>query len=240
MTSATRKAVKKESKKRYLARRMKRVRELYLRDGLEPRDIAAELVKDGTIETTDESFESAIRLVRGDVAKIRAEIDGRRAADSEKKVAINEIDALERELAELRKAHADQKLIAAGEPTEMCARSRYPIIACTNPDCLATGKHFPFVAPAIGVTMTDTPQGMMTSYRALWPAGVRQKASKDAAILAEKISKLEIVLSEKRRAPMQPGKGEDDGPGDGLFQIVTSGKPMNDLIATNVDKSKVN
>jgi hypothetical protein len=226
---------KGRSKKQYIAKRVARVRDLYLREHLEPRDIASRLVAEGAIETTDESLESAIRLVRGDVKKIRSEIDSRRAGDADTSVALNDLDALELELKDLRKERDRQQLIADGEPIEMCARSYMPPAACANEQCIRLhNKHVKFTGPAIGVTITHTPQGPMTSYKALWPAGVRQKASKDAALLSEKISKLEIALSEKRRAIAPAatlGKGE--GSADDLFQIVTSGKPMNELIAAN-------
>jgi hypothetical protein len=96
---------KKESKERYIARRQRRVRELYIGEGLQPRAIAERLVKDGTIETTDESLESALRLVRSDVAAIREEIDAERAEDA-KPFTVNEIDALERELANCARTRA--------------------------------------------------------------------------------------------------------------------------------------
>lgn len=226
-------AAKKQSKRMYLAKRKKRVRELYIHGRLEPRDIAAKLVDDGTIETTDESLESAVRLVRGDVAKIRAEITSHREGDADASVAFNEIDALEYELADLRKERDRQQLIADGEPIEMCARSSVPPPACANPLCLAEEKHVPYVGPAIGVTITYTPQGPMTSYKALWPAGVRQKASKDAAILAEKVSKLEVALAEKRSMRIAAAVRKDGAEKDDIFRIVTSGKPMNELILDN-------
>jgi hypothetical protein len=84
----------------------------------------------------------------------------------------------------------------------------------------------------------------MITYRALWPAGVRQKASKDKTIIAEKISKLEVALAEKRAAkkPATQGKASDGAPvDDGIFRIVTSGKPVDDLIQENAsERSKVN
>jgi hypothetical protein len=55
---------RKQSKDLYLEKRKRRVRELYEKEGLQARDIAARLVDEGTIETLDESLESAIRLVR--------------------------------------------------------------------------------------------------------------------------------------------------------------------------------
>jgi hypothetical protein len=144
----SKKAAAEASKKSYLAERATKIREMYLRDGLESRDIAAALVADGTIKTTDRSLQSAIRLVQVEVAKIRAEIDGFRADDADGKVATSEVDALERKLARLRLERDRQQLIAEGQPMEMCAVSRWPIGACANPACLATGQHVPFVGPA--------------------------------------------------------------------------------------------
>ncbi len=111
-----------------------------------------------------------------------------------------------------------------------------------NPECIALGKHRAFVGPAIGVTIADTPQGPITSFKALWPAGVRQKASKDASLLAERISKLEISVAEKRRAQKvaKLEKGVDAPAEDDVFRIVTSGRTMDDLITYNVDGGKPN
>jgi len=112
---------REQAKLTYLAKRKKRVREIFEREGLQPRDIAARLVNEGVIETLDESLESATRLVRADLKEIRLSIDTGRAADAVPALAGNEIDALERELAELRRQHARQELIAEGEPIEMCS-----------------------------------------------------------------------------------------------------------------------
>src|ERR1700694_1616641 len=95
-------AAKRSSKKAYIARRRRRVREGFIGEGLAPREIAAKLVADGTIETTDESLESAIRIVRSDVAGIRGEIDAEREEDDQQHAASNTADAMERELARLR------------------------------------------------------------------------------------------------------------------------------------------
>ncbi len=238
-TKSRKPARKRMAKAAYVERRRKRVYELYVDQHMEPRDIALQLVHDGTIETTDESLESAIRIVRKDVAEIRSRLTSERDLDSDRTVALTEIDALELELKHLRKERDRQLVIADGEPTEMCARSRYELAACANPACMAEGKHIPFVGPAIGITITDTPQGPMTSFKALWPAGVRQKASKDAATLTQKISKLESELAEKKRA-VQPAK-EGDKPGAAKpFEFVFSGKPMEMLIEMNVVAGKVN
>jgi hypothetical protein len=229
---------KKESKERYIARRQRRVRELYIGEGLQPRAIAERLVKDGTIETTDESLASALRLVRSDCAAIRAETNDERAEDASPTVAVNEIDALERELGELRIEHARQKMMAEGELTENCARSGVSVISCANTTCETSGKHVSFIGPAVGMTTTNTPQGPIVAYKALWPAGVRQKASKDVTILAEKIKKIEVALVEKRSAvSKQPGKAADAaGGGDGdIFRVVMSGKSTEELIAFNIN-----
>lgn len=229
-------AIKKESKQQYLARRRRRVRELYRGDGLTPREIAERLVKDGTIETTDESLESALRLVRQDVAAIREEIDAERAEDSKPIHASNEIDAIERELADLRKEHQRQEMIADGEPVEMCARSRVRLAECVQPECGALGSHAPFVGPAIGITIADTPQGPITTYKALWPSGTRQKASKDAAILARQIRETENALNEKRRLISErPKVADSKGDEADVFRVVTSGKTTEELIDFNVN-----
>jgi hypothetical protein len=231
-------AAKRESKAQYIARRRWRVRELFYGEGLQPRAIAERLVREGTIETTDESLASALRLVYEDCAAVRAEVNDERAENSKPAVASNEIDALDRELEALRTEFDRQSLIADGQPTENCARSGITLIACDNATCEKTGTHKPFIGPAVGVTTTYTPQGPMISYRALWPAGVRQKASKDKAILAEKISKLERLLVEKRTAiaesqrAKKPGSGETAG--DDIFRVVTSDKSTDELIAFNV------
>jgi hypothetical protein len=222
---------KRESKKAYLVRRKRRVRELYL-EGYDAPEIARQCVAEGVIETIDESLESAIRLVRADIAEFRRELSAHRAADANPEVAGSEIDALERKLRRLREAHADQRRIATGEPTEICARSRFEIAACTDRTCGATGKHMPFVGPAIGVVITDTPQGAMTSYKALWPAGVRQKAVKDAALLAEKIAELEIVIAVRRAADAASAGG--DGADQGGLTIVESDKSIDELIEINL------
>lgn len=221
---------KRESKKAYLDRRKRRVRELYL-EGLEAPEIASLLVAEGTIDTTDESLASAIRLVRVDIAEYRAELTAQRADDSKPSVASDEVDSLTRKLRRLREAYADQRRIADGEPIEMCARSRYPIQSCANPECHAGAGHLAFTGPAIGVTMTDTPQGMMTSYKALWPAGVRQKAAKDAALLAEKIAEVEVAMVARRGAMADVGDGSADRGG---LTIVESEKSIPELIEANL------
>lgn len=203
--AAKKKRAKLESKRAYIARRKRCVRELYVREGYEVRDIAAALVADETITTTDESLESAIRLVRSDVAEIRAELDGLRSADAQPNVAGNEVDALERKLERLRKEHRRQESIASGEPDEQ------------GRDAQLT-------------TTTDTPGGPIIVVRPKWPAGVRQKASKDACTLAEKIAEIEITLAEKRRSEEEDGTSAQDG---GLT-IVESDKSLQELIARNL------
>ncbi len=224
---------KRQSKNRYLAHRKQRVWELRRTEGLEPYDIAVRLVKEGTIETTDETLQSAVKLVRGDLADLNSERQGERVLDVA--VAGSEVDVLERELAELRKQHARQEMIADGEPIEMCARSRYPLRACANPACLAEGRHVPFTGPAIGISIVDTPQGPMTTFRALWPAGTRQKASKDAAALAERISKLEVVLADKRReAVARQSRVVDPKREAGGFTFNFSGRSLETLLQERV------
>lgn len=221
--------IKRESKKAYLERRKRRVRELYL-EGHEAPEIATALVEDGTIETTDESLDSAIRLVRKDIKEYREQLTAQRLDDAQPGIAGDELDALSRKLRRLREAYADQRRIAEGEPVEMCARSQYRTEACANLVCVASG-HMPYVGPAVGVTMTDTPQGMMTSYRALWPAGVRQKAAKDAALIAEKIADVEAALMAKRDLLGENGDGSADGRG---LTIVESEKSIPELIQENL------
>lgn len=230
-----RKVAKQQSKKTYLAKRKNRVRELYIHDRMQPRDIAARLVADGVIETTDESLESAVRLVRDDVREIREELVRYRSGDAAPAVAFDEIDAMENELADLRREHTRQRMIADGEPTENCARSGIAVTACANKDCL-NGEHRPFIGPAVGISVTNTPQGPMVTYKALWPAGVRQKASKDAALIAEKISKLEVALSEKRAAANPAPDAKKDSATADVFRVVASGKPMNELITENANR----
>jgi hypothetical protein len=210
--------VKQQSKKTYLAKRKARVRQLHIHEHMGTRDIAAKLVNDGTIETSDESLESAIRLVREDVREIRAELS--RERDEDAPVSFDALDALEYELTDLRIERDYQRMIARGEPDE-------------------NGQEAELVTNMIGKGGEPVP-----FIRPKWPAAVRQKASKDAAILAEKISKLEVALAEKRAAkkPATQGKASDGAPvDDGIFRIVTSGKPVDDLIQENAsERSKVN
>jgi hypothetical protein len=201
---------KRTSKRAYLARRKRRVRELYL-DGLDPRDIAVKLVEDGTIETTDESLESAARLVRGDVAEIKAEIESVRIQDAQ--VAGSERDALERKLKRLRAEYERQVMIANGEPDE-------------------TGVE------AVIVTTMDTPNGPLTSQRPKWPASSRQKASKDASILAEKIGDVEIALARVLDDGVDERTGEKRSESF-VFSFPQTGT-MSDLIAMNLERGKVN
>ena len=219
---------KKPTQREYRAKRDARIEELYLREGLEPRDIAAKMLAEETLAS--ESEDSAMRTVRGVVRKLRERLDGARLGDSKAEIATNEIDALERKLARLRQEHARQESIAQGELGENCARSQLRVAVCLNAECTATGKHVPFIGPLVGVTMTNTPQGPMTSYRAMWPAGVRQKASKDAAALAEKIAEIEIALTAKRSLAVE---AEETGDAGGLT-IIESDKSIQDLIKENL------
>ncbi len=211
-------AAKRQSKAQYLKKRRARVRELYIHERLEPRNIARRLVDEGSIETSDESLESAIRLVRDDVKSIRAEINSRRGADADATVAFDEVDALEYELADLRHERDRQKRIADGEPD-------------------TDGKEAVYI-----VTMMGAGGEPIQFEKPKWPPGVRQKAGKDAALLAEKVSKLEVALAEKRRAMVPKVAGQEAGSGrnDNLFEVVTSGKKMNELIHENADRAKVN
>lgn len=84
----------------YLRKRDARIEHLFIRDGLEPREIAELMLHEGTLRSA--SPESAARTVRGVVQKIRARLDSLRDGDSDPKHATNEIDALERKLQRLR------------------------------------------------------------------------------------------------------------------------------------------
>lgn len=223
-------AAKRESKLAYLDRRKKRVRELYL-EGEETVDIASKLVTEGVIETSDESLESAIRLVRKDIAKFRAELAAHRIADAKPEIAGDDIDILSRKLKRLREEHAFQCLVRDGQPMELCARSSIPASVCANKECEATGKHATYVGPGVGITIAQTPQGPITTYKALWPAGVRQKAGKDAATLAVKISEVETALAAKRAAVIETGTGAGD---QGGLTIVESEKSIPELIEANL------
>src|SRR6266498_1255642 len=207
-------ARKADSKRQYIARRQKRVRELYIREGLQPREIAAKLVADGTIETSDESLESAARLVRSDVAALRVELDVDRSEDAKPALLGNAIDALERQLAFLRKERDRQVMIADGEPDENGDEAEI-----TTNLVGKGGIPIPFSQPK-------------------WPAGTRQKASKDAAILCEKISALEVLLTERRTEIKPAAKGERPADGDSsIYRVVTSGKSMSDLVTENATGS---
>lgn len=123
MTRAKKEA-RRETKRAYMARRRKRVRELFILHGFEPREIAARLIEDGTI--TASSFESAHTLVRSDVAEIRRQIDAHRVDDGAAVVAPNEIDALERRFTNLRKALALAESIAGDSETMTTSTSTLP------------------------------------------------------------------------------------------------------------------
>lgn len=216
----------RESQKAYLAKRDARIEDLFLREGYESRDIAALMLANGTLRS--DSVESAERTVRSVVAKIRARLDIARKADAQPTFATNDIDALERKLKRLREDLAFQNMVAAGQPTENCARSGVAVDACANEMC-ALSKHVSFIGPAVGVIVMNTPQGPMTTYKALWPAGVRQKAKKDASALTEKIAELEITLASKRVAEEEKGIGT----GDGGLTIIESDKSIAELIQQN-------
>lgn len=212
----------------YIKKRDAWIEELFIRKGLEPTEIALQMSEAGTLRS--DSPDSAVRTVRGVVAKIRKRINLDRSADASPTLAGNESDALERKLVWLRAQRDRQQLIADGEPMEMCARSSYPLSACPNSDCQDLGTHIPFVGPAVGIVFMQTPQGPMTTFKALWPAGVRQKASKDAAILASQIAELELVLIGRRDAQAEAG---ESGSGDRLH-LIESDKSIAELIEANL------
>jgi hypothetical protein len=187
-----------ESQKLYLSKRDARITHLFLREGFEPRDIASTMLDEGTLRS--DSYESAVRTVRGVVAKIRHGIDADRGHDAAAAVATNEIDALERKLRRLRADHAWQ-------------------VSVSDDDSVITRNMV-------------TPNGPMVIEKDRWPAGVRQKARKDAAALAEKIADLEIVLASKRHADTdKAGSGAESG---GLV-IIESEKSIAELIAANLN-----
>lgn len=213
----------------YIKKRDARITELFVREGLEPREIAIRMSEEETLRS--DSSDSATRTVRGVVAKIRKTINANRVGDSAPAFASNESDALERKLVWLRTQRDRQQLIADGEPIEMCARSSYPLTSCPNTDCRQTGwGHLPFTGPAVGIVFMQTPQGPMTTFRALWPAGVRQKASKDAATLASQIAELELLLIGRRDAHAESG---ENGDGERLH-LIESDKSIEELIEANL------
>lgn len=187
---------KKQSRKQYLAKRDARIEELFLREGLEPRDIAVMMLAEETL--TSESEDSAIRTVRGVVAKIRKRIDDARTGDAKVEVASNEIDALERKLSRLRADHTWQLGISEDE--------------------------------TIITTTVVTTNGEIVVEKPKWPAGVRQRARRDAAALAEKISELECVISSKRNFEMDGDAQREQG---GLV-IIESDKSISELIKANL------
>lgn len=76
-----------------------------------------------------------------------------------------------------------------------------------------------------------TPNGPLLIEKAKWPAGVRQKARKDAAMLAEKIADLEIALAARRAIEVErdAGVGESGG-----LTIIESDKSIAELIDRNL------
>ncbi len=69
-------------------------------------------------------------------------------------------------------------------------------------------------------------------------AGVRQKAAKDAAILARQIANVEKLIA-ARKAESGAERERSENAKGGLFEIVVSGKSINSLIAHNT-AGKVN
>ena len=196
---------KRKAKREYLAKRRRRVRELYVDFGLTSRQIAEKLVSAGVIETTDESLESAIRLVRSDVAEIRREVDAERDEDGKREVAGSAGDALRRQLERLRYSYEKQREIADDESI-------------------------------VTSTMT-TPNGVIVTEKPKWPPGVRQKAAKDAVLIAKEISQLETELATKSEVATTAAGAKSQVP---PFRMVFSGRPLEDLIRDRTKTGEVN
>lgn len=188
----------------YLKSRDVRIEELYLREGLEPREIAAQMLDEASLQA--ESLDSAMRTVRGVVAKFRKRVDAARTDDGNVAVATSEIDAIERKLVRLRSDLEWHLMVAAGEPDK-------------------DGSE------AITVSSMDTPQGPLVSSRPKWPAGKRVDARKEAARLAEKIEKIEVQIIEKRDALTAGAVA--NGTGGGLI-LIESDKTISELIKENL------
>ena len=192
------------SQRAYLQKRDARIDELWRSEGYEPKDIATLMLTEGSL--VSESGDSAERTVRGVVAKISARLDSARKDDAEPACSTNDIDALERKLRRLRDALAWQNMVASGEPDED-GKEAVTIVTMMG----ANGDPFQFEKPK-------------------WPAGVRQKAKKDAATLVEKIAELEIALAAKRALASEASEGDRDG---GLV-IIESDRPIPELIKANL------
>ncbi len=82
------------------------------------------------------------------------------------------------------------------------------------------------------VTVTTTPSGKISSKKPKWPAGVRQKAAKDAAVITRQIANVEKLLAE-REAAEKRGEAVELSTG-APFQFVVSGKPLEELIEENL------
>jgi hypothetical protein len=220
----------------YLAERDAAIEALYLNEGYdEPREIAHLLWNRGLIDTKDESLESATRIVRGVLAGIRARLTQQRTADAQEGVSSARIDILLRQLRELKRQLARQELIASGEPTELCARSKMRAELCGDIVCAAACSHLLVVVDAVVVTTTDTPNGMMTIQKLKWPAGVRQRASHDAVIIARRIAEIESEVTAERDSHSDTGEAEGE---DGGLTIIESNDSNDQLIARNLAGGK--
>lgn len=179
----------------YLAKRDARIEHLFMREGMEPRDITTAMLADGTLKS--KTRESAERTVRAVVAKIRERIDTSRVEDAKPVVATNDVDAMERRLARLRWSHQKNVEIAEDES---------------------------FIT-----TNMLTPNGAVVIEKSKWPPGVRQKAAKDAAGIANQIAELEIALAAKRQTEV----GVGEAAGDGGLTIIESDLTIPELIERN-------
>jgi len=223
-------AAEASAKAEYLARRDAAIEVLYLNDGYDdPREIAQLLVTRGLIETKDDSLESATRIVRGVLAKIRKRLADQRIQDAQEGVSSSRIDILLRQLRELKKQLARQELIASGEPTEVCARSMLVPALCGDIVCGAACSHQLVTLDAVVTTTV----GATEIQKLKWPAGVRQKASHDAVLIAKRIGELELEVAVERDAHALIGDGEDLGDAGGLT-IIESNESIETLIAKNL------
>jgi hypothetical protein len=181
-------------KQDYLRTRKTRVRQLYLRDNLEAPAIAARLIEDGTIETKSE--ESALRLVRADVAEIKKEIAAERG-----EIAAHDggasLDAQLKELERLEFSYRGQVALAENDE--------------------------------IVTTVIPTQNGEMVIEKPKVAAGVKQRALKDAAIIAQRIAEKEAEIAKATAEQSESGE-EAMTPG---LTILESGDTIPNLIAKN-------